>query len=592
MPFLGFLAVLVLTVGIPKAEAVYWFYDYDPSKVYQLYGEADLIYQRIWNEGNKAENIFQDGITLGLKGFIVDRKLATFNVSGSFNQDIEQGNSTMNTYAFRSEVSLLNERVRRGILSFVPQPIRLKFEYEKVGDSKSLGYGVGLGYSRPGVLRFFQNGKIFSYDDTGWSLLQQAQVQNGTGINQNGGNGAAAGANPFYLTFPAVTLDYDRGTSSGQIEAFDSTSVDLRAESHSPHGDYFFDYLSTRNEYTDEPIFTYKHLEFDANLKFLGEKTSRFESWNSLVVDDMNSSNSFDARSSNTFTKSLGPNLRDNLALAAGGGYSSSNGLTDYSLTSSGTYSKLVSDRFRNSIIAQASYDQIGGHAENIGDSIEYRLSPGSTLSGTASIGDSTPGLTYTGGLSLAVFGKGIISTTGYFYTVSPDDFMEKTTQQTASQDFSGTLWRDMNFTSHNFYRITDIPGIDGYNEKELNLMGNVYWAIAAYRLSLGYGFDSDNRSDQPGTVNSTAISLTLSRYLERRKLLFTITGFYSHSNVGGNSYSIYPLVVWNYRLVTVTADYQLIRTEDSIQRVTEQRILVRVSRRIDYAIKPFLGSD
>jgi hypothetical protein len=122
--------------------------------------------------------------------------------------------------------------------------------------------------------------------------------------------------------------------------------------------------------------------------------------------------------------------------------------------------------------------------------------------------------------------------------------------------------------------------------------MGNVYWAIAAYRLSLGYGFDSDNRSDQPGTVNSTAISLTLSRYLERRKLLFTITGFYSHSNVGGNSYSIYPLVVWNYRLVTVTADYQLIRTEDSIQRVTEQRILVRVSRRIDYAIKPFLGSD
>jgi len=122
--------------------------------------------------------------------------------------------------------------------------------------------------------------------------------------------------------------------------------------------------------------------------------------------------------------------------------------------------------------------------------------------------------------------------------------------------------------------------------------MGNAFWAIAANRLSLGYGYDSADRSDQPGTVNSTAISLTLSRYLERQKLLFTITGFYSHSNVGGNAYSIYPLVVWNYRMVTVTADYQLIKTENGPLSITEQRILVRFTRRIDYAIKPFLSSQ
>jgi len=592
MLFLGILAALVFMVGIPKAQAVYWFYDYDPSKVYNLYGETDLIYQRQWTTGNKAADSVFDGIVLGLKGYIIDRKLATFDVSGSFSQDFEQGSSSISTYTLHAETSLLNEQVRRGVLSYFPQPIRLSFDYGKEGNGTSQAYGVGLGYSRPGVIRFFQNGKIISYVGTGWSLQQQAQMQNST--NQNGGNGGAAGANPFYLLFPRLTLDYDRGTSSGVAESLTTDHVDFRAETHSPHGDYYFDYLYNHNEYNGNTTeFTYKHLEFDANFKYAGEKTSRFESWNTLLIDDVEPINTLDARSSNVWTKSLGPDLKDSIALAAGGGYTtSSNGLSEYNLTSNGAYSKQVSDRFRNSVFAQASYDQNSGHAENVGDNVEYRLSPATILTGSGSVGDAASGLIYSGGLSFSLLGQRTITTAGYVYSVSPDGFNESTTEQTASLDLSGTLWRNMSFTSHNYYRITDISGTGGYNEKELDLMGNAFWAIAAYRLSLGYGYDSADRSDQPGTVNSTAISLTLSRYLERQKLLFTITGFYSHSNVGGNAYSIYPLVVWNYRMVTVTADYQLIKTENGPLSITEQRILVRFTRRIDYAIKPFLSSQ
>jgi hypothetical protein len=296
---------------------VYWFYDYDPSKVYNLYGETDLIYQRQWTTGNKAADSVFDGIVLGLKGYIIDRKLATFDVSGSFSQDFEQGSSSISTYTLHAETSLLNEQVRRGVLSYFPQPIRLSFDYGKEGNGTSQAYGVGLGYSRPGVIRFFQNGKIISYDGTGWSLQQQAQMQNST--NQNGGNGGAAGANPFYLLFPRLTLDYDRGTSSGVAESLTTDHVDFRAETHSPHGDYYFDYLYNHNEYNGNTTeFTYKHLEFDANFKYAGEKTSRFESWNTLLIDDVEPINTLDARSSNVWTKSLGPDLKDSIALAAG----------------------------------------------------------------------------------------------------------------------------------------------------------------------------------------------------------------------------------------------------------------------------------
>jgi len=61
--------------------------------------------------------------------------------------------------------------------------------------------------------------------------------------------------------------------------------------------------------------------------------------------------------------------------------------------------------------------------------------------------------------------GQRTITTAGYVYSVSPDGFNESTTEQTASLDLSGTLWRNMSFTSHNYYRITDISGTGGYNE-------------------------------------------------------------------------------------------------------------------------------
>ncbi|HAM50933.1 MAG TPA: hypothetical protein DCP92_09695 [Nitrospiraceae bacterium] len=611
--FFGIIVVVVFMLQIPQAQAVYWFYDYDPTTVYNLHGQVDLDYERVWYKNSNAVSIFRSGITLGLSGFIVDRRLALFDIGGSFSNGIATGSDTVNAYSISTHVSLLNEAVRRGLLQYFPQPIRLSFAYSDDGEGgHSVSYGLGLGYHRPGMLRFFQNGKIFYYDETGRSSQQKTQVQSDT--DESGRKEQAVGKEGFYLAYPLVTLDYDRGTFSGSDESISTDTIDFRAESYSKYGQYLLDYQYNRYNGSDTPELNYQHFEFDANFRIPGaDKTSRFESWNSVIDDKIYSSSTLNVTTNNVWMKSLGPQLKDSITLSGGGYYTQNTNLSTYNLSTSGLYMKQLSERLRNSIYSGVTYEQSDGtfHSESISDSVWYRVAPALELSAIAGVGNATNGPVYNGGVTLALT-KRIYISLGYDYSVTQSASTEeavtppeltqnpvtvetvggKQTEQQISLNLSGAIGYNLSFTAQNFYRITDTSGTGGYTEKQLDMRGDVYWAILAYRLSLGYVYVSTDESNLvPSRVSSTALRLTLSRFFERRRLFLSISGYYLYNNDGTWTYSVYPMALWNYRMVTVSAEYQMVKT-NAIGELTDNRFILRVTRKIDYAVKPFLGSN
>jgi hypothetical protein len=399
-------------------------------------------------------------------------------------------------------------------------------------------------------------------------------------------------------------LDYDMSDYSSDNNSTKTEFLTFRGESFSEHGKYLMDYR--QQKYSNTIDRNYRSLDLNADFNFLNrDRMSWLDSNNLLQLRDIDGLEALYALTNNIWTKVFDAKRRDTLMVVGSGSAFSSDTYTVYNVNASSTYAKLFTDRLYNSLYGSVNYmnDDAGQSnlSEGIANSFVYTISRALTFSNRTHLGYSSDGPAYGVGVQLNL-NKRVFSSIGYDVNVTNEEEGSRT-DHLFTFYFSGSLGRDLSFNSRNRYSITRGPA--SFSEKKLDLNGDVYWVFARIRFSLGIRYLSVDTSGlpwedadimmpvhwtDPGKRTSTAVRLTASRFFERRKLGITVSSSYYWNNDGSSFYSLYPVLTWNYRQVSLSAEYELTRVDDKAGKWTNQRVFLRLTRKIDAVIRPFLG--
>lgn len=554
------------------------FYDRD----FTLNGNVTLSYETSWGSKSEPTNRFTHSLDLGLNGFVIDPRLMTFTVGGIFAQSMASNKDTYTIEGFSTVVRFLNERPRLGILRFFPQPIELRYAYSTDSMYQSQRYGISMQY-RP-------EKKKSPY-------VQDFTVRNN---NQNTGNdNQNKGQREKYLLFPLTSLphfffDYNRYERSSEKYSNTYDRLSLRAVAHSKHAEYFAEYRYDKNSDSNFSSKT-QYLELRTNLSYYWKETSsRLESYNTFFVQDTGQEKTVSFYDHTSWVKNFGINLRDSFMVNGGGRYFARDNKADYALNLDAGYNKFFSERFINHTAAGVSYTGTENDtlvAETVSNSFQYNLSRGITFTNGVRVGRGHEGAFYDFSIGLQV--RSIISINpGYAFAYSELEGTRRTSHS-FSLNLSGPLLRGMTFYSQNYYIITDDSSVTApFKEKRLSLTANALWRISRYNISLGASYldttvgGLDQGIAHGGGVKTTftTISANVSTYLSRR-LALNVNAYYQKMNRGPYRAFISPLLNWQWRRVTLIAQYTMNINGNS---QTDHRLSLRVTRQLDGSLRPF----
>lgn len=562
---------------------------------YMLHGDVTLIYERNWSSEGESRDSFTHSYNLGLSGFVIDRRLMTFDINPTFRQEINSPGDTLNSYGLNVRVNVLNKPARRGFFRNFPQPIQLRFSYFKTTDIKTLNYGLSLAFDifeakrihrdlraqQEETLKKEQEGQEEGQDQEKGQQEQQRQQ----GQQQQGRKRALpVRGSSKWIPLPVFYLDYDRYSySAGEFNAT-TDHINLRALDNNIKREYRFEYDFYR--YGGTGGFITQYLDLEANYRFFWKDIERVEVLNRLLLTDYSDRTTFNLSNRTSWFKRLGPDSRDNLTVTGGGNYIQSDSGSNYNIGGSVIYSKFFSERFRNMVSGSVGYGK--SDTENIytisaSNGLEYSISRFLTFYKRVTLTQTELGTNFLGNVGLSVRSFIIVSPSYEYSTTA--EIAGRETYHKFNFDFSGRLLRRIGFTSQNYYKITNFSGLEPYNEETISLRGDIY--LNLWRLNINIGANSIRVKKTDGEqvdIGLTTIYSNISSFLSRRMFL-TMSSYYQIEKDGKKLLSIKPVLTWSYRLITLNAEYELRKSND----LTDHRILIRLTRNFSRPIRRFL---
>ena len=588
---------------------------------YNLSGEIQLSYERSWSDDSETQQRFTHSYSLGLQGFVIDSRLVSFNIRGNFLQEIDDPGHTYNLQGLALNIDLFNERIKRGFIKNLPQPIHLRFSHSKGLDSETWNYGISLTY-KP-VERPIFYGKIKELIQQEQQRQQQRQQQkqkqqkkktldeeeedeNTVSEKQEGNTGQGQKGSQLNqgerrnvmnvhemirnaLPFPTFYLDYDRYNYKFNGSKTDTDRLDLRAESLSPKLDIKAEYTLNRLSYGDNKG-TYQDLTVDSLYRYYNEESAtRADIYNRALFRDYSNYESFMFDHLTNWSRNIGKDRRDLLNLSGSARYSYLETEQSYDLKASGSYFHYLSTRARDTISAAAGYGYNGSddvYSIFLSNTLSYDISKMFGISNSLSIGQTELGTSYGAGAGLNI---NTFINIGTYYDFSSSVLNEgrKDTHR-FRLDFSGVLRRNMTFSSRNTYFIINQSGSEPYRQRGYELRGDFYWSFPRFNINIGASQILTRTENKEETETGiTSIYSTISSYLSRRLYLSLMSSFSKYKD-GVSLLSIHPILNWQIRMVTLTAEYELLKTHGNDKNSTEHRILLRLTRRFERAIRPF----
>ncbi|SPP99713.1 hypothetical protein NBG4_110016 [Candidatus Sulfobium mesophilum] len=589
------------------------------TNAFLLTGEIDLVYDKRWSSVPESDQqIFTHTYRLGLEGFVIDRRLISFDLAGSFSQDIYSPGETITSRGFLADFSFLNERPRKGFLTNLPQPIDLRYSNFVTGDQKTQSYGVSLTY-RPTENPLFSWLIIRRETE---KFLKELRRQQEAATKKKKEEEEEESEEPAeekktpevkqeeqqlppkpetgpFLEYPTLLLDYDKYKDEFSNNSTDTDRFDVRAISSNKNVDLQAEYLyyklggSVTNKYQD--------LELKADLHFYDDKTTeRLDVLNRVILKDENGVESLSLRNLTTWQKYVGERKKDLLSFWGNGDYFKSDISENHDVGVTGAYSKVFSPRLRDDV--KVHYDQGRTDAgpvydANVDNSISYILSKIFTVTNLLSVGQTELGASYEAGLGLTVTTKPVIAVMNYFYSSSALDEGRQNSHR-LDLTVTGRLARNLSFQSRNYFRISDVKGTEPFKVRGFDLRTDFYWNISRYLINFGVSETTLHETTgqtagaeiagvpQSTSFRSTSLYSNISTYLWRN-MFMTLATSYTTSSEGETTLDIHPILNWHVRQTTLSAEYEMIRRSGTTS-VTDQRVLIRLTRVFEKLVKRF----
>lgn len=584
------------------------------SNAYNLTGQLQLTYEgrRTSDSGGSfSEQRFTHTYTLGLNGFVIDRRLIEFDLNGLFSQEIDSPGGTINSRGIFTTVTFLSEKAKIGILKYFPHPIQLRFSDDKTDGVRVRDYGVSLAY-KPTDKPIF--GGVSSQTDP---------PKKRPGLGQGGG---PSGSDVF-VPFPTFYLDYDRYRYSFHGEGTNSDHLDLRAATFGPAGLYTAEYNSYSNG--GSGYGGYKTLDLRADIRKADQqKGTRLRVYNRLYYIDYGGSSTLDLSDLTRWSKQLGVNPLDLLTLFGTGDYTKSDGGQSYNLTASGIYGKALTPSLRNTVTASLGFGRsVTGpvYAVFAEDDPAYTLSRTFTVTNRFFGGATELGANYGAGLGLTANTYFINLAADYVYSSLALDEGRKDTHW-VDLTLTGRLAGALTFSSRNSCHISRWSDSMTLKEKGCNLRADIYWNVSRFFINFGAtelylsqkgevvlegnGISPNPLDGVDGTGNGVAgptlsdlstggivtgvpVMRVTSVYANvsaplARTVSSTLLSTYTKDSLGETVIDIHPMINWYFRQVFLTAEYEMIRTSGGSFPATVHRVFLRLTRSFSSLLRPF----
>ncbi len=536
-------------------------------KRFSLSGTVRLTYRREWYSTGDKLSEFTHNYTLTHRGFVIDPRLISYDVEGSFSQNINDPGDNINFYGISTAIRFLSQRPRRGWLRLVPQPIFLRYSYNKSDFFSQTQYGLSFSYKRDEKIRFFYKGKVIS-------IQKKRLFFFGNGENRNDKRG-------FTLPFPTFYFDFNKLIFKTEENKSDNNHISLRAvtSNKSSHFMMSFNY----NKYkTDIESTSDSHFEFDSDFDLLRKRDKSLTMANRLDYNKFEDRKLFSIVNVTSYTHKFGKKLRDYVKLQIAPRYLNRDPDGDnYGVIWTGSYYKEFSPSLNNTLSASVDYEkdeQRDYHIETIANVIRYRISKKVHLSHTVSVGHDVTSNSY--GTSIGI---GLNIRYPMYFDYSYDHrapYAGKRDIHRFTYTINGNFLRRFRFTSRNDYTIVKQKGDEPYEEKTLNLNLDVVTKLGRYNVGFGgTHYRIENTTIERRIKNNvTSLRLNLNTRPFRRANLY-VSIIYSFNNHNDRTLSFAPTLTWYIRRVTFSAEYSYDKImSDNSDRV-HQRIYIRLTR-------------
>ncbi len=616
-PVIIAVSILLLMVTFIMPTTIYARRVSLPTK-YVLYGVASLEYEKEWvSDSNISEDYFTQNYQLGITGPIIDPRLVTFDINGTFTDRSSDINSSLK--GFNATLRLLNfglvKKERYNYLNYLPRPVVLRYSRYDGSNFESTSYGISTGYYLPFNINLFGGNRLLSFRSIfaqPQRLKFNQQINSSQNENANGNANGNANANngqqqsqqikkiPYEginIPFPVINFDFDRNIYKSEDYKTVTTVYDTRMRFGSKKYEYTLGYFFSLNEDSRNPydreqnVFTIdtknKLSAWVLENRFRKEKTAEINTFNS---------HSLDTRLYRYFQKDLDTSY----SLSFGGGYRQTEGYTGNSesknIGAGGTMSKKLSPYLRSNTGLFINYQETSNNSSDNRDST-YNLNISETLNYSG-----FRGILFTGSLN-----------GGYSDEVVPYG---------ASLGFITTKWRRLNLSGHYQYDAFKDKDNDTYTQKHqlrynasamlrqnmsinagvtnsIALIDDKYHDISYSERTQGFDlhlkwFYRRHNIDISGNITRTTTTNPATSTPESNIYGYRI--LYNTSFIRRTLYSIYftqdidktndksvadlkTAFSWYYGKFMFTADYELKNTKDNQSDVTEHRIFLKVSR-------------
>lgn len=585
-------------------------------KRYTFRGEIGLTYEKKWTEQRDTDSDserFTHKYGLGLSGFVIDPRLMTFDIDTAFSQEKYRPGDDSDSYGFDTSLSMLNKPARRGFFSHFPRPIELTFSTYETGNSRSSSYGISLGYDlfeKVRIHRQFQQQQQQQQFRRQQQIMQQNRENNNSQQSQGSGQGqinTKMKKKIFPLLLPIMYADYNNYSyssvdSSRSIEV-DSEFLDIRLVDRNYKTDFQSEYIYKKTEGVTKSESHY--LITEANYRnYLKEKKERIESFNRLDLRDIDTRKALELSSRNTWSKSLGKNLKDKLAISGGGSYFNSNDLAtpeNYKLVARSEYTKNFIKMWNRSS-ADLNYGDSGVdeiYFARFSNETNYDLSKRHSLNGRLSVGRNELGELYGAGAGIWVQTFIRIMPRYDFTRVAASE--GKTTNNDFSLDLDGRIAKNLTFNSRNFYIIREVSGSAPFKEKALNLRADFFWTLSFMNINLGATRVETKKNERDARISGsglgvvstgeevdlevTSIYANLSTPLSRSAFL-NFRASYTEDREK-ETFEINPIITWHRRRISLTAEYEFRKISGETDR-TDHRIYMRLTRSFAGRLRKF----
>lgn len=606
--------------------AVYGMSSQSYSNAFLLTGKMDLLYEKRWTSDSEDDRQkFTHAYNLGLNGFIIDKRLISFDLGGALSQSIRIPGDTIDRYGFSANLRLLNEKPRKGILRNFPQPINLRYSNFGTLDYSGQSYGVSLVYG-PNENPLF-NRKIAQIERERRlkKIMKQAPRKNkeneeeeesegeesdengkAPGVPNENGKNRKNGEPPavekektFEINrFPTFLLDYDKYIYEFSNASTKTDRFDLRAQSIGKNVDLMAEYAYSDYSSGGLAAEKYQNLDISAEFHVNDQKAAtKLDVLNTALLRDNNNLRSMDLRNLTIWQRQLGEERKDLLLLRGNGNYFIADDEENYEVGASGSYRKVFSPKLRDEISIRLDQGQADkGAIYNItaANNLTYVLSKTFTTTNSFSVGQTELGSNIAAGLGMLANIRSVPVSMSAHYDFSSATLDEGRTEYHLLQlIISGRLARKVNFSSRNSYHILNVGGSGPIRERGYDIRGDLYWNISKFFINAGASdkstertWDSGVNSTDPSTFSTTSLYSNIAVYLSRRMFL-TLSSSYTTDSTGKSITDINPVLSWHLRKVTVSAEYEMINASGTSPG-TDHRVLVRLTRTFESKLRPF----